>query len=221
MSDESKAVIDTIGKIAENGTETKKFLSKHFSGTLEEIDGFFKDKISYLRFKNQLSIIEKVNSQIENKGLGNSLNPLPLKLAFPLWESASLEEEESLQDLWANLLTNSINSENDIDLKYIFIDILKRLTPFEAKILKKIYEVSYEKSYKVGVLTNELPGAAKISFSTIEESKLVPSDEVALAISTLSQLGCLHIPSYANERMIWKVCPTILGRKFINACSNT
>ncbi len=62
-----------------------------------------------------------------------------LKLGLPWIEWASLEEDPSLRDLWANLLANELNP-NKPEPRTAFISIIKDLSPLDAQLLNKVYK---------------------------------------------------------------------------------
>src|SRR5690606_25149197 len=65
------------------------------------------DKIRQFRFTNQVKILSKAKILVERNNLPMSV--IPIKILVPLLESCSLEEDEDLQDLWANLLANMLS----------------------------------------------------------------------------------------------------------------
>lgn len=50
-----------------------------------------------------------------------------------------MEEEDEVQDLWANLLSNWQFAENRTDIAMVFIEILKNLSKNEIRILSAIH----------------------------------------------------------------------------------
>ena len=61
-----------------------------------------------------------------------------LKLGLPWIEWASLEEDPSLRDLWANLLANELNP-NKPEPRTAFISIIRDLSTLDAQLLNKVY----------------------------------------------------------------------------------
>jgi hypothetical protein len=59
-------------------------------------------------------------------------------------EGASLEEEPSMQERWANLLANAADPRQKSPVEPIFTTILKEITSREAKLLDALYEVARE-----------------------------------------------------------------------------
>jgi hypothetical protein len=67
--------------------------------------------------------------------LGVEPQEIPLTILQPLLDSASLEENTTLQDLWANLLANAADSRNTISVQPVFIEMLKALSWREVRFL--------------------------------------------------------------------------------------
>ena len=66
---------------------------------------------------------------IENNSKMSSLTAL-----FPYLEGIALEEEEDLQEMWANMFVNYIDTEKNLTMM-VFPDILKHLSSNEVKML--------------------------------------------------------------------------------------
>jgi hypothetical protein len=66
------------------------------------------------------------------------LKPVAPRLLFPILDSATLNEDEDLHARWAALLTNAAT----IDRRVLpsFSEILKQLTPDEARFLDRAYD---------------------------------------------------------------------------------
>jgi hypothetical protein len=73
-------------------------------------------------------------------GLGTTPKEVPLNVLHPLLESASLQENPDLQDIWAKLLANAANPEYEGEVLLAFVSMLKELTPREVKFLDCLYE---------------------------------------------------------------------------------
>jgi hypothetical protein len=61
--------------------------------------------------------------------------PIPLRSAIPMLEAASLEEDVTLQDIWAQLIANSMDPTLSQKVHPGYIEIVKQICPDEAVIL--------------------------------------------------------------------------------------
>lgn len=104
------------------------------------IAGMFSPKAAtYLtkrRIDSLLAVTRAANEKLNRAGITEQERQFcALKLGIPLIESASLEEDPKLQELWANLLANLLNPAYTDEIRTLFIDIIKKLTPLDAAVL--------------------------------------------------------------------------------------
>lgn len=223
MTDDLKTVEEvakTTGKAIDIAQNFGHFISKYISGSLEQGMGIFEDKLKYTRWERQMRLMKRAEEFMKSTGMDKPDKPLELKFAVPLLQAATLEENDYLQDLWAKLLVNSVSNENKIELTRSYIDILERLTPFEAKILEKIYSLPFEEIQHGGVNTTCLPEKATVVNDFSERQTELKNEEVLLALANLSRLGCVTPTlSIGGGQKFSVVTPTILGKYFIEACT--
>ena len=116
VSETAKAVQEvakTTGKAIDAGKEFGGFISRYIAGSIEQGMGIFEDKLKYIRWERQVRFMRRANQLMKQLGLTQPTRPIPLKLALPLFEAASLEDDDYLQDLWARLLVNAANAETE------------------------------------------------------------------------------------------------------------
>jgi hypothetical protein len=230
MSEESEAIKESAKAAQEIAKTTRQaidagqqfggFISRFISGPLEQGMGIFEDKLKYMRWERQMRLMERANEYIQSLGIEAPTNPIPLKLAVPLFQAASLEDDNYLQDMWARLLVNSSFTGSNVDLKRSYIDILERLSNIEAKILETIYSLPKEAMAHKGILTAGLPDSVEIEEENNKNEPVAVSDEVTLALANLSRLGCITLPTtWGGGEIFTSVFPTLMGRTFFEACT--
>lgn len=197
------------------------FISRFAASSIEQGMGIFEDKLKYMRWERQFRLMQRAEQLLIETGQTRPLRPIPLKLAVPLLEAASLEDDDYLQDLWARLLVNATNSDNHINLQRAYIAVLEQLTPLEAIILQKIYSLNYDETRHKGVATSGLPNKVAVSTDNGKgEEPAEPSEEVRLALANLARLGCIIIrQSMGGGELFRQVNPTLLGKTFVEACT--
>lgn len=128
----------------------KQFLDKLVSPAIEEAGLLVRDSVALWKFKNQVRILNKAKECCEK----NSISPkvISLKLLCPLLDGAALEEDETLQDKWATLLSNMIDSEQNIQ-NHVFPYILGQLSINEFSFLERVLQ---DKKDRIKKLTEEL-----------------------------------------------------------------
>lgn len=214
-------IAKTTGRAIEASEKFGGFISKFVTGSLEQGMGIFEDKLKYMRWERQVRYMQKVEQLARDVGLSSPTRVIPLKLAIPLLEAASLEDDDLLQDLWVRLLVNAVDERTHINLQRSYIEILGQLTPLEARLLQKIYSLPYEQTLHAGIVTGGLPAHALSHEDDGKDHDLQePSIEVKLALANLARLGCIVVQkSWGGGEIFKKVNPTLLGMSFVQACT--
>lgn len=190
MSESKK--LDITSTAIEKGIDViKDFLQKLAGPAAEELGLLMSDNIKLWRFKNQLSILEKARTYVSVKNI--DVKGISPKILVPLLEGASLEEDKDLQDMWAALLVNYIDSSKNYESN-VFPYVLSQLSTVEVKLIDRFYL-----------------------------ARLIPEPEIAgtgAEISNLVRLGVIRILVYNGISLSGHVLYEIteLGRQFIEAC---
>jgi hypothetical protein len=145
--------VNLESKTVEKGLEAAKgFLSKLISPALEETGLMIKDQVAAIRFRNQIKLLNKTKAVCEK----NNINPkaIPLKLLYPLLENASLEEDEILQDKWAILLSNLVDSEQNVE-NHVFPFLLSQISRHEFEAVEEVVN-DYLKSVDKNIIALNL-----------------------------------------------------------------
>ncbi len=148
--------IDITSTAIEKGIDlAKDFLDKLIIPAVEETGLLLKDKVTLWKFKNQVRILNKAKDYCEK----NNISPktISLKLLCPLLDNAALEEEEELQDKWAILLSNLVDSDQNIE-NHVFPYILGQISTNEFLFLEKVFN---DKNERVTNLRQELEAFRK------------------------------------------------------------
>jgi len=111
----------------------KDFLQKLIGPSVDELGLLFSDNVKLWRLKNQIRNLEKVKKIVEDGKI--DIKQVNLKVLIPYLEGVSLEEDETLQDLWANLFTNYIDTSKNLTIN-VYPNILKQLSTNEVTILR-------------------------------------------------------------------------------------
>lgn len=104
-------------------------ISKH------NIFGILGDHVAVWRWKNAKKIIEKARKFSEVHKI--SLKTIPSKFLVEFLESASLEEEESVQDIWAKILASEGREPNSFSIRTI--GALKLMNKNDAETFSSLF----------------------------------------------------------------------------------
>lgn len=111
----------------------KDFLQKLIGPSVDELGLLFSDNVKLWRLKNQIRNLEKVKKIVDEEKI--DVKQVNLKVLIPYLEGVSLEEDETLQDLWAKLFTNYIDTSKNLTIN-VYPNILKQLSTNEVTILR-------------------------------------------------------------------------------------
>lgn len=186
----------------------KDFVEKFLGSSVEEAGLFMSDNIKLRRFKNQIKILAKAQKIVADSNI--NIKQISLKTLVPLLEYSSLEEEELLQDKWANLLVNYIDSQSKYESS-IFPYILNQLSSAEAEDLERLRDnkLSY---LSEGGFSGGLDNLIRLGL--IE--KMLPNLEVSERKSGLNEKKI--VVSYSKRVSWYKL--TELGISFVDCCSS-
>jgi Abortive infection alpha/Protein of unknown function (DUF2806) len=155
------------GEIIKSGAADKlaDIIHKLAGPMAEEIGQLLADKIKVYRLKNLIAVGKKIQKILAEAHL--SPDAVPPRLFLPILEAASIESDETLQDLWAGLLA-SASDESD-SLSPSFIETLKQLTPAEAKTLNKSFDFAKTREgFTLGLTNTVLLSDSTFPLSTRE-----------------------------------------------------
>ena len=107
VSETAKAVQEVAkatGKAIDVGQKFGGFISRYVAGPIEQGMGIFDDKLKYMRWERQVRLMQRAEQLLREAGLTQPTRAIPLKLAVPLLEAASLEDSLRL----------TVNAQNEI-----------------------------------------------------------------------------------------------------------
>lgn len=141
-----------------------------------------------------------------------------MSVGIPLLQAGCLEDDNFLQDIWANLLVNAGDADSGTSVRRAFVSILEDLGSLEVRILEAIYTTPGGVG-TVTIWTRYLPERALLEEPPAEDR--LPAAEIRLALGNLDRLGCIE------SAMAWggggtalaAVYKTVLGDAFYSACS--
>ena len=165
----------------EKGIElAKDFLDKLIMPAVEETGLLLRDKVILWKFKNQISMLNKAKAYCEKNNI--STKQVSLKLLCPLLDYSGIEEDEILQDKWAILLSNMVDSDQNIE-NHVFPYILSQLSTNEFLVLEKVYD---DKQARIEKHKQELEEFRK-SRPDIESKLLKEIEELQVKIIELEK----------------------------------
>jgi Abortive infection alpha/Protein of unknown function (DUF2806) len=111
----------------------------------DDIGAMISDSMKPYRAKNLVNTLRKTERILREAGL--PANAVPTRLLFPIVDASSIEDDETLQEMWAGLLATT--SQQTDSVSPAFIETLKQLTPDDARHLEIICQDSVKHSNEV------------------------------------------------------------------------
>lgn len=128
---------ESVAAVSTAVSETMKGMGSLFGPAKDEIGQMFADHARAFRLRNQLKLFQKTKKYLGDSGI--PIGQVNLKVLFPLIENASLEEDESLQDMWAKILTQAASGTHHQAFLSNCVDVLKGISGEEARALELMY----------------------------------------------------------------------------------
>jgi hypothetical protein len=132
---------DTV-EIVKSGAFDKAIdlLHKLAGPMFDEFGAMLGDNVRVYRVKNLIKTFQKTEQLLLDAGL--LAKTVPPRLLLPIIENSSIEDNDSLQRLWAGLLATASQQADSVSPS--FVETLKQLTPDEARHLEQVLKTIQE-----------------------------------------------------------------------------
>lgn len=195
--------INLTSSLAEKGLDAaKNFLGKLIGPAVEELGLLIADPIRAWRFNNQLTMLDKAEARIKEKGI--SLKKISVKNLVPLLELSSLEEDENLQQMWVNLFVNYVDADKSY-ASSVFPYILSQLSSREAEQLNDFADANHISFKRLLVSETELYNLLRLGLVK-EAEYLQKKPAIYMRIKTMHFVSDMFYL-------------TALGKEFLACCA--
>ena len=249
IADAVKEVAKTTGQAIKTVDRLGQFFARVMGESIDATCGMLADTLKYRRWERQIQLIEKAERLMIVKKLSNNSIPISPKLALPIFQNASLEEDDLLHDLYGKLLVTAIDPEGQTR-RTAFAEIIRQLEPLDVNLLQAMYAVYevkerlYKQRQKERQEKNEWyykgsrpPSWTSISKGDILQKLTVNEADYWEAIDNLCRLGLSDSyfeegsidfeagDNYLSEEVITShggydsLCITALGIAFVKICN--
>ena len=178
----TKATIDGVSS----------FLNVVFKPGLEELGFLIKDQVRYWRLCNILKMLEKAKNRMSFDGQDLNLTA-NTRVGLAIMEGSSDVDNEELQDLWAGLFVSSCSPDGKDDSNMNFVDLLRRMSSVEARILDYSCRMCKKNLYP-----NKLIMAEDISITLSELIKVAGTDDLYRLDSELDHMRSIYLLYHGN-----------------------
>lgn len=125
------------------------------------------------------------------------LRPLPPKVAIPLLESATMEYDDTLLHLWAQLLATAINAEEE-PVERQYVSILASLSAADAVALQGLWAESFEPANQEAFNDGPVTYHPSLDASVHGERVTASLSKQGLVAPSMMQLS-LYVPAEDHE----------------------
>ena len=215
------AATEATANASKEAIQASRELGRFFSGPAREVVGILEDYVKVVRFERRVRLAGRVRKVLIEKGMTGPTRKIPLNIAVPLLENATLEEDDDLLEVWARLLVNGSDAGSGIELRRAFVSVLAEMTSLDVRSLAQIESAAKlnAESGSNGVWTYELPERA-LPFVDGPDYDSAPSPEVAISLGNLERLGCIISSNQTPVRTGYELVNlTPFGRALIDACT--
>jgi len=142
------------------------FTARVIGEPVEITVGILSDRLRFLRWERQLRLYDRWHQIITDRKIDLTKARIAPKLALPIIENASLEEDDFLQDIWARLLATGMEGKDGVTIRAAFIEIVKQLESRDARVLSEIHRL-YLKALDIRV-NSQLAALKNLTFPPTE-----------------------------------------------------
>lgn len=227
--DEARALAEvakTTGKTVDALREAGPFLNEVFGSFVTDAVGVLADRLRFYRIERFFELRDRTLRRLAARGHDISHRTVPPNFALPLIENATLEEDPTLQELWAALLANAMDASQPEPRK-AFVDIVTSLEPLDARVLN--FLIHNEGWGADEWLSPELVGW---TVAGLVEELRVNEHDIRVSLGNLFRLGCImsakgqtldemdEIIGGLHTDIAAVYQPTWLGQALVVACSD-
>lgn len=109
-------------------------------GPVREVTGWLAAAIRYQRVPHEARLLMRAAEKIKASGL--PAHAVPDKTLRAILEDGPLEDDESMQERWVNLLSHAATAKEGNPLKVAYPKILAELEPAEAQVIERLFDRS-------------------------------------------------------------------------------
>jgi hypothetical protein len=153
----------------------------------------------YYRYKLAANMYQKTVGMLAKAGIDP--HAVPPRLFLPMVENASMQDDEDLHTRWAALLANAAALPDSVHPS--FIEVLRQLTPRDAKLLDELYDFCKRKRDRT-----VQPWFAQISYAESQRREAA-GENPRESFDNLIRLGLIATQYELDEKKIKVRLPTI------------
>lgn len=223
--------IGMIGLPSMVGKALAKFGRVILGPAAEQGGHLLSQNIGWYRLKNLVAINEKFLRLCEEKGFDpKDAKHLAWSVGLPLIEKASYQDDDFLQERWANLILSSIQrgEGSDFSLGTTHVEILNQFSRLDCEVLEYIVENGMEYSDNQEDTGDQTKPITVLPLKSEDISEAHPETLAHISLEKLVSLGCVNrvLRTPLNFRdsdgygvLAQDIIPTLIGLNLYIAAS--
>ena len=175
------------------------FVERIVGPSADALGGMLQDQLKSFRAQNLERLHKKWKIIREDKGISEAaIKVLPFGDAFRVLEASSMEEDENVQNIWAQLLASATDSKRDVTIEKRFINLLKSLSGNDAIILN-IFIDSMITLPPIASSDEEKIIYKDFNSDVGERVKMIKRAQALISIQNLTRLGVISYVATYND----------------------
>jgi hypothetical protein len=211
---------DAVKIVAQGAVDAAgAFLSRICLPAAEEFGYLLQDKVRAYRTKNVITVLESAQAKLP-AGEGEGVHAPP-RLVGTVLEEASWVEDQVLQEKWAGLLVSACSRDGTDDSNFLFIDLLRRLTSVQVRIIDYACRTAGKKRTKRGLVIGEW---LSLELAPLQElSGVTDLQRLDRELDHLGSLGLLHKGGFPlhSDSLVAGMTPTALALHMYVRCQGS
>lgn len=201
MKETTEAITESA-KAAQKAFDFATAVGKVFGGPGRQIAGILEDQLRYFRFKNGLAILRKAEALLQREGFSTARREVSPKLTLTIMESATLEDEPALQELWAKLVAGLVGGQGPMDVHATYARILHELSPMDAQVLAATYARYLDYVAEVPEVGLEAPTMVAIPTQWLSDDLGADHRDLRVSIDVLIRQRLLQLAPQKNAHVV-------------------
>lgn len=199
-SDTSKEIAKAIQSGCDLAKQFGGFVAEMFGPSAQDIGEVAHYYTSYWRLCNAIKIEEKVRAKCKEYGIEDKRIPLAPRIGLPMIEAALNEDDDTLQGMWAELMTRSVDPSSANDIRRCHIETLNEFEPNDANIIYGMYLIFNEEVRRSSLDEKQI----NTGRGWVYDSKLTVN-EYLYSIQNLKRLQCFTDAEDAAHLANWHI----------------
>ena len=135
MTDEERQLIKAGAQAAMQ--PFANLIERMFGGSVDQVGGMLEDSLRTRRQIRAIKLFQKLQRRMDESGIDP--HRIPDNVWIPALQAASLEEDDGIQTMWANLLAGAATKDRLLVPLPALVEALRQISPEEAKFLDAIW----------------------------------------------------------------------------------